>query len=293
MFMPPAGKAVPLKASDDPVLADLESDSPTPVFSSYAEPKKKKTSGALVAVLVLAMAGSGLYAAWMYVPEFRQIAQPQIDRLMALVGHVSPSQPTPSPRPVPATAATASSTQPVAASASSATAAAAEAAPDGSTTSTAGSTNAGASSAPAGASTTTPVPTTAATIPSAEAAKSPAAADSKKGTALEVAALPEAELPQEKSAVILSSQGAEKRLLRHVPPAYPTEARKNGIEGTVVLKTVVSETGVVEGVRLVEGNPALAAAAITSVKQWRYRPYVRDGKAQPFQTIVLVEFQRP
>jgi len=100
-------------------------------------------------------------------------------------------------------------------------------------------------------------------------------------------------LPQEKSAVILSSQGAEKRLLRHVPPAYPTEARKNGIEGTVVLKTVVSETGVVEGVRLVEGNPALAAAAISSVKQWRYRPYVRDGKAQPFQTIVLVEFQRP
>ena len=56
---------------------------------------------------------------------------------------------------------------------------------------------------------------------------------------------------------------------------------------------MVSETGVVEGVRLVEGNPALAAAAIGSVKQWRYRPYVRNGKARPFQTIVLVEFQRP
>ena len=66
-----------------------------------------------------------------------------------------------------------------------------------------------------------------------------------------------------------------------------------GIEGTVVLKAVVSETGTVQGVRLIEGNPALAAAAITSVKQWHYRPYLRDGKALPFQTIVLVEFQRP
>jgi outer membrane biosynthesis protein TonB len=43
----------------------------------------------------------------------------------------------------------------------------------------------------------------------------------------------------------------------------------------------------------VEGDPTLAAAAINAVKQWHYRPYFRDGKAQPFQTIVLVEFQRP
>ena len=67
----------------------------------------------------------------------------------------------------------------------------------------------------------------------------------------------------------------------------------SGIEGTVVLKTVVTATGSVEGVRVVEGNPVLAAAAVNSVKQWRYRPFLRDGKAQAFQTIVLVEFQRP
>jgi hypothetical protein len=29
------------------------------------------------------------------------------------------------------------------------------------------------------------------------------------------------------------------------------------------------------------------------VKQWRYQPYVRDGKSLPFQTVVLVDFQRP
>jgi TonB family protein len=55
----------------------------------------------------------------------------------------------------------------------------------------------------------------------------------------------------------------------------------------------VDENGKVEGVRLVEGNAALATAAINAVKQWRYRPYVRDGKAQPFQTVVLVDLQQP
>ena len=92
---------------------------------------------------------------------------------------------------------------------------------------------------------------------------------------------------------MLSSKGAENRLAYSVAPKYPVEARSGAAEGTVVLKEVVDENGKVEGVRLVEGNAVLATAAINAVKQWRYRPYVRDGKAQPFQTVVLVDFQRP
>jgi CheY-like chemotaxis protein len=77
----PPLKAVPVKVSDDPVLADLESDSPTPVFTSYTEPKKKGR-GTLVALLFLGLAGGAFYAAWMYQPGFRETAQPQIDRLL-------------------------------------------------------------------------------------------------------------------------------------------------------------------------------------------------------------------
>jgi protein TonB len=115
--------------------------------------------------------------------------------------------------------------------------------------------------------------------------------DSKKGGAAATSA--SAELPGENSAIILSSKGAEKRLAHSVPAQYPAEARSGGADGTVVLKAVVDETGKVDGLRLVEGNAALATAAIQAVKQWRYRPYVRDGKAQPFQTVVIVDFQRP
>ncbi len=93
--------------------------------------------------------------------------------------------------------------------------------------------------------------------------------------------------------MILSSKGAEKRLTYSVAPKYPIEALSGKTEGTVVLKAVVDDSGKIDSVRLVEGNATLATAAIQAVKQWRYRPYLRDGKAQAFQTVVIVDFQRP
>jgi len=100
------------------------------------------------------------------------------------------------------------------------------------------------------------------------------------------------ELPGEKTAIILSSKGAENRLTHSVQPTYPAGVRSTGNEGTIVLKAVIDENGKVSGARVVEGNAALANAAISAVKQWHYRPYVRDGKTLPFQTVVLVDFQR-
>ncbi len=99
-------------------------------------------------------------------------------------------------------------------------------------------------------------------------------------------------MPGENTAIILSSQGAQKRLVTSVAPKYPADARSAAAEGTLVLKAVIDETGKVAGLRLVEGNATLAPAAMQAVKQWRYRPYVRDGKSLPFQTIVIVDFQR-
>ncbi|MBI3644377.1 MAG: TonB family protein [Acidobacteriales bacterium] len=280
---PPSSPA-PLKPSDDPVLADLEAetDLPTPVFSSYREPQNKNGRGSLVALLLLMLAGGGFYAAWMYQPGFREMAQPQIDRVLALVGMSGPSQNTAPPRQVPSPPATTSATQTPAAAAAPDPGPSADAA-------TAGNASPAVTSEDSVPIQQAVAPTTSSPAPAPASAK-PLVPESRKSV---IAVASDTELPGEKSAIILSSQGAEKRLVRHQQPTYPAEARKDRIQGTVVLKVVVSETGKVEGVRLVEGNPTLAAAAINSVKQWHYRPYLRDGKAQPFQTIVLVDFQRP
>jgi periplasmic protein TonB len=306
--------ARPAKPSDDPVLAELEeselkssrpdkavsnqhtSESAAPVFSSYQQPQQKKR-GPLAALLVLVLAGAAFYAAWMYQPGFRALAQPQIDRVLALVGIASPRQ-SPPPAPHPAKP----SVQPVATTSS---APASESAADPNQRQSSGPASAAASTATAAATPVQPVaaPRTEVATPTSAAATTPAPvvgkseagkpADSKK----DAAAAPlsaAAQLPGENSVIILSSKGAERRLAHSVQPNFPVEARGQAqAQGTVVLKEVVDQNGKVESVRLVEGNSTLATAAIQAVKQWRYRPYVRDGKAQPFQTIVIVDFQRP
>ena len=104
-------------------------------------------------------------------------------------------------------------------------------------------------------------------------------------------AVPENAVPEAKDLVILSSKGAEKRLLHRVEPVVPAGAHAQSLEATVVLKAMIDENGTVTTVQPVEGDRILADAAAKAVKQWRYKPYVRDGKAVPFQTIVLVDFQ--
>ena len=285
----------PLRPSDDPVLAELEekelaasqlkssgpnkatpaqaaAKSGAPAFSSHPQGQHKRRM--LVALLMLALAGGGFYAVWTYQPGFRAIAQPQIERMLALGGMGLPPAAAPSPAKrstqlAPATTAAPAPGQPAAAPGT-------VVAP------------------PTSGATATAAPVVSKPEPDKSSETKPSetkASDSKKDAIVVTSS--GAQLPGESSAIILSSKGAENRLAYSVAPKYPVEARSGAAEGTVVLKEVVDENGKVEGVRLVEGNAVLAAAAINAVKQWRYRPYVRDGKAQPFQTVVLIDFQRP
>jgi protein TonB len=327
----------PMKPSDDPVLAELErteleeseraesqvegsrpessmlensgaskaapnelaAKAGAPVFSSYQQGRQKRR-GPLVALPMLMLAAGAFYAVWTYQPGFRDLAQPQIDRVLALAGMAptpAPNPPKPSNQLAPVTTSAPAPESPADPNQTQSKA------PDSATSSATGSAT---GSPTASAAATAPVPpattpgtavappASAATAPTTKPEASKASdkpANTKKDTS--AATPPDAPLPGENSAIILSSKGAEKRLAHAVPPKYPPEARSGAAQGTVVLKAVVDGNGKVEGLRVVEGNATLATAAIQAVKQWRYRPYVRDGKAQAFQTVVIVDFQRP
>ena len=74
------------------------------------------------------------------------------------------------------------------------------------------------------------------------------------------------------------SPGVAAGLLRkRVAPEYPQKARDNRIQGTVVLKARISTEGDVAELWVVSGDPALAAAAIEAVKQWKYKPFSLNG----------------
>ena len=88
------------------------------------------------------------------------------------------------------------------------------------------------------------------------------------------------------------SEGVSQGLLiKKVEPVYPQEAREKHIQGLVVMKAEISQEGDVTEVDLISGHPLLAPAALEAVKQWKYKPYLLNGKPVIVETQVSVSFQ--
>jgi TonB family protein len=83
----------------------------------------------------------------------------------------------------------------------------------------------------------------------------------------------------------------QKRLLSSPRPAYPEIAQRAGIQGMVKLQVRVLKDGSVEVVKLLQGEPVLADAAITAVKQWRGKPAWINGKQIDVISTVTFNFQ--
>ena len=61
-------------------------------------------------------------------------------------------------------------------------------------------------------------------------------------------------------------------LIQKIAPKYPADARKQKIEGTVVLKIRIGKDGSVGDIEVIQGDPMLVPAAVEAVKKWRYKP---------------------
>lgn len=71
---------------------------------------------------------------------------------------------------------------------------------------------------------------------------------------------------------------------------YPEEAVRDGIQGQVWMRVLVSESGKVEKVQLLSGNPILAEAAVSTAKKYRFKPFIKDGKAIKLWTRIPLDF---
>jgi protein TonB len=81
--------------------------------------------------------------------------------------------------------------------------------------------------------------------------------------------------------------------LRNPSPAYPAAARRSGEEGTVMLRVLVGTEGAPREVVLerTSGSPALDAAALATVKNWRFLPARRGGEPQEAWVLVPIVFR--
>jgi TonB family protein len=82
-------------------------------------------------------------------------------------------------------------------------------------------------------------------------------------------------------------------LLDKVQPSYPEQALKAGLQGVVVLEAWIGKDGSIRDLKLVNGSFLLGKAAANAVKQWRYRPYLRNGVAVEAETYITVNFKLP
>lgn len=93
--------------------------------------------------------------------------------------------------------------------------------------------------------------------------------------------------------VTVSSKVADRYLVQRVEPEYPEAAREQHIQGPVILEALVGKDGAVENLSTVSGDPQLATAATDAVRQWRFKPFLRNGLPEEFQTQITVSFRLP
>lgn len=99
-------------------------------------------------------------------------------------------------------------------------------------------------------------------------------------------------MPREAAAVnhMRVSAMMQGNLIKRVEPPYPVLAKQAGIQGTVLIKAVISREGAIERADVVSGHPLLAHAALEAVREWKYRPYYLNGEPVEVETQVTVKF---
>jgi TonB family protein len=93
--------------------------------------------------------------------------------------------------------------------------------------------------------------------------------------------------------VALSEDLSRRMLLQKVLPNYPEQAVRARLQGPVVLQAWIGRDGTVQDLKLIRGSLLLGQAAYQAVRQWRYQPYLVNGRAVEAQTLVTVDFRLP
>jgi periplasmic protein TonB len=99
---------------------------------------------------------------------------------------------------------------------------------------------------------------------------------------------PETALP---SIEPVSVPEAAERALVTDQPAFSLPANSKTQAGTVVLQVLIGRDGVVEDAKFLQGALAFARTAIDGVKQWKFKPYIMNGRPVEVQTNLTISFR--
>ena len=80
-------------------------------------------------------------------------------------------------------------------------------------------------------------------------------------------------------------------LQQTIVPVYPPFAVAARVSGTVLIEAIIDQTGRVTSATIVKSVPVLDAAAIESVRKWRFEPPRIGGRVVRFATTVTFDFR--
>jgi TonB family protein len=81
------------------------------------------------------------------------------------------------------------------------------------------------------------------------------------------------------------------RKTRNVNPSYPASLQKAGVQGLVILESIISETGCVKRAKVIRSvHPGMDMAAMNAVSQWRFTPTRLGDRVVPVIMTVTVNF---
>ena len=97
--------------------------------------------------------------------------------------------------------------------------------------------------------------------------------------------------PGSKDHPVIVSPGVLAGLLQHkVDPVYPDDARKAKISGPVVMLVTVDDHGKIVDLSAMAGPEMLRDAALSTVRQWTYKPYLLNGKPAFVKSQITINF---
>jgi protein TonB len=79
--------------------------------------------------------------------------------------------------------------------------------------------------------------------------------------------------------------------IRTSNPDYPTDLKREGIDGLVAVVTIIDEKGNVIDVSVKKSsNPAFERPAKEAIMRWKFTPAKKDGKAVKMRVTIPVKF---
>jgi TonB family protein len=82
-------------------------------------------------------------------------------------------------------------------------------------------------------------------------------------------------------------EAAERALLAEQPALA---APGNGQQGTATVQVLVGRDGTVQDAKFLQGSLAFARTAVDGVKQWKFKPYILNGRPVSVQTVLTLKF---